>query len=400
MAGQHVVFWAFVLLLGYAYLGYPALVWAWATVRHRAPRRSRVEPTVSVLVVAHNEAPRIRGRLENLLSLDYPRDRLEILLGSDGSTDGTAELARASDPDGVTVMAFERRRGKSAVLNDLVPKARGEIVVLADARQRFEPGAIRALVEPFTDPRVGAVGGELVLTHDPEGASVGHGVGVYWRYEKFIRRNESRVDSTVGATGAVYAIRRELFEPIPEDTLLDDVLIPLRITRRGYRVLFEPGARAYDRAAATTAEEFARKVRTLAGNFQLFARERWAMNPFQNRLWLQTVSHKGLRLLLPLLHVGAFVANLPLADRPFYGGMLLAQTLFYASALGGYAGRNAGRRAPLLSVPYVVCVMNCATIVGFLRFVTGRQRATWEHASRSARGGTRRAEGLDQPDRG
>ncbi len=124
------------------------------------------------------------------------------------------------------------------------------------------------------------------------------------------------------------------------------------------------------------------------------------MNPFQNRLWLQTVSHKGLRLLLPLLHVGAFVANLPLADRPFYGGMLLAQTLFYASALGGYAGRNAGRRAPLLSVPYVVCVMNCATIVGFLRFVTGRQRATWEHASRSARGGTRRAEGLDQPDRG
>ncbi len=400
MTGQHVVFWAFVSLLGYAYVGYPALVWAWATLRQRRPRRSRAEPTVSVLVVAYNEAARIEGRLENLLGLDYPRDRLEILLGSDGSTDATAEVARAADPAVVTVTAFERRRGKSAVLNDLVPKARGEIVVLADARQRFEPEAIRALVEPFADPRVGAVSGELILTHDPDGAAVGHGVGFYWRYEKFIRRNESHVDSTVGATGAVYAIRRELFEPIPEDTLLDDVLIPLRITRRGYRVLFEPGARAYDRAAATTAEEFARKVRTLAGNFQLFARERWAMNPLQNRLWLQTVSHKGLRLLLPLLHVGVFVANLPLAEGPLYRGVLLAQALFYASALGGYAGRNAGRRTPLLSVPYVICLLNCATLVGFLRFVTGRQRATWDHVSRPAGGGTRRVEARAESDRG
>lgn len=401
MTGQHVVFWTCVFLLGYAYVGYPALVWAWAAVRGRPRCRSRAEPPVSVLVVAHNEADRIEGRIENLLSADYPRDRLEILLGTDGSTDGTAELARAHESAGVvTVMAFERRRGKAAVLNDLVPKARGDLVVLADARQRFEPGVIRALVEPFGDPRVGAVSGELILTHDPGGASVGHGVGFYWRYEKFIRRNESRVDSTVGATGAVYAIRRELFEPIPEDTLLDDVLIPLRITRRGYRVLFEPGARAYDRAAATTAEEFARKVRTLAGNFQLFARERWVLNPLQNRLWLQTVSHKGLRLLLPLLHVGAFVANLPLADGPLYGGMLLAQALFYASALGGYAGRNAGRRTPLLSVPYVICILNCATLVGFLRFATGRQRATWERAPRPAGGRTRPAEGHGQPDRG
>jgi len=401
MTGQHVLFWASVFLLGYAYLGYPALVWAWAAVRRRPRRRSRAEPTVSVLVVAHNEAARIEGRLENLFSVEYPRDRLEILLGSDGSTDGTAEIARAHEPAGVTVMAFERRRGKAAVLNDVMPKARGDIVVLADARQRFAPGAIRALVEPFGDPQVGAVSGELILTPDPESAPVGHGVGVYWRYEKFIRRNESRVDSTVGATGAVYAIRRELFEPIPDDTLLDDVLIPLRITRRGYRVLFEPGARAYDRAAATTAEEFARKVRTLAGNFQLFARERWAMNPFQNRLWLQTVSHKGLRLLLPLLHVGAFIANLPLADGPLYGGMLLAQALFYAFALGGYAGRNGGRRTPLLSVPYVICVLNCATLVGFLRFVTGRQRATWDHVSRPAGGGTRRVEeARAQSDRG
>ena len=175
--------------------------------------------------------------------------------------------------------AFAVRRGKAAVLNDVVPRASGAIVVLADARQRFEPDTVRALTRPFADPAVGAVSGELILTETPDGPTVGRGVGVYWRYEKLIRKSESRVDSTVGATGAIYAIRRELFEPIPEDTLLDDVLIPLRIVRRGYRVLFEPAARAWDRVAASAGEELARKVRTLAGNFQLFCARALAARP-------------------------------------------------------------------------------------------------------------------------
>ena len=382
MTGLEILFWIVVSLLGYVYVGYPGLVWAWAVLRPRPVGRAQAEPTVSVVLVAHNEAGRIGRRLENLLSLDYPRHHLEILVGSDGCTDETAAIARAYEPAGVTVLAFERRRGKSATLNDLVAKARGEIVVLADARQRFEAHVIHALVELFADPRVGAVSGELILTHDPEGAAVGRGVGFYWRYEKFIRRNESRVDSTVGATGAVYAIRRELFEPIPDDTILDDMFVPLRISRRGYRVLFEPMARAYDRAAATTAEEFARKVRTIAGNFQLFVRERWVLNPIENRLWLQTVSHKGLRLLLPLLHAGALVANLLLAADPFYRATFAAQVLFYGAALAGHALQGVAKPTPLLSVPYVVCVLNCATLVGFLRLLTGRQRATWDQTSR------------------
>jgi cellulose synthase/poly-beta-1,6-N-acetylglucosamine synthase-like glycosyltransferase len=251
-------------------------------------------------------------------------------------------------------------------------------VLLADARQRFAPDVIRALVAPFADPRVGAVSGELMLASGPEGTAVGHGVGFYWRYEKFIRKNESRADSTVGATGAIYGIRRELFEPIPADTILDDVLIPLRIARRGYRVLFEPAACAWDRAAARAKEEFARKVRTLAGNFQLFARERWLLSPRQNRLWIQTVSHKGLRLVAPLFHAVLLAANMPLAVTPFYRVVLLAQAAFYGAAVGGYALRNAKRRTPLVSVPYVVCLLNWATVVGFLRFATGRQRVTWE----------------------
>jgi len=336
---------------------------------------------VSVIVVAHDEADRIAARIDNLLAQEYPRDRLEILIASDGSTDGTASLARAYARDGVAVHAFAVRRGKAAVLNDVVPRAGGAIVVLADARQRFEPDTLRALTRPFADPAVGAVSGELILTETLEGPAVGRGVGVYWRYEKLIRKSESRVDATVGATGAVYAIRRELFEPIPEDTLLDDVLIPLRIVRRGYRVLFEPAARAWDRVAASAGEELARKVRTIAGNFQLFAREPWLLDPRRNRIWIATVSHKGLRLLGPLLHAGVFAASAALAGAPLYRAALLVQALFYALALAGHAMRSSRRRSALLSVPYVVCLLNWATVVGFWRFATGRQSASWARAS-------------------
>jgi poly-beta-1,6-N-acetyl-D-glucosamine synthase len=372
------LFWVCVLLLAYTYFGYPALIRVWATLRPRPPRRWDAEPMVSLVIVAHNEAARIKGRLDNVLTLDYPRDRLEIVLASDGSTDGTLEQARAYEQAGISVVAFPERRGKPEVLNNLVPKAWGEIVVLADARQRFEEDALRALVGPFADPQAGAVSGELILTDDGERTGAGEGVGFYWRYEKFIRRNESCVDSTVGATGAIYALRRNLFEPIPEDTILDDVLIPMRIAQRGYRVLFEPDARAYDRLATTAQEEFTRKARTIAGNFQLFLREHWFLNPFRNRLWFQAVSHKGLRLLSPLFLAAVFGMSLFLINLPFYGWAIVGQIAFYAAALGGYALRNAKTKILLLSLPYTFCVLNWATVVAFLRFAAGRQRVTWE----------------------
>src|SRR5712692_8786709 len=224
-----------VALLAYAHAGYPALVRVWAWL---APRRLSAlggEPEVSVLVVAQDEAARIGARIENLLAQDYPKDRLTILIASDGSTDGTAERARAHQQGNVHVFAFTAPRGKPAVLNDVAPAARGEVLVFADARQRFESGALRALVAPFADPEVGVVSGELMITSAADGNAVGEGASFYWRYEKFLRRCESRIDSTVGATGAIYAIRRALFEPLPADTLLDDVLLACRIVRRGYR---------------------------------------------------------------------------------------------------------------------------------------------------------------------
>ncbi len=383
MLSLSILFWISTFLLVYTFVGYPLVMRVWAMVKSRPPRaEDDFLPRVSVVIVAYNEASRVARRLENLLSLDYPRDRLEILFASDGSTDGTAQRAWAYAERGVKALSFGVRRGKAAVFNDVMPKLRGEIVVFGDVRQEFAADVLRVLVRHFSDPQVGAVSGELMLMDSPVGTSVGGGVGLYWRYEKFIRWNESQVDSTIGATGAIYAIRRDLFEPLPDDTLLDDVLIPMRIVRKGYRVLFEPAARAYDRAAATAKEEFTRKVRTIAGNFQLFAREPWLLNPFLNRLWFQTVSHKLLRLLIPLLLMGVLGANLFLVDQLFYRWTLAGQILFLLSALGGYVLRNAKSKIPLLGLPYVLCLLSWATVVAFLRYLMGCQTATWEKATR------------------
>jgi poly-beta-1,6-N-acetyl-D-glucosamine synthase len=372
-----ILFWTALFLLAYLYVGYPLAAWLRAHLWPKPHHCNASASMVTVIVVAHNEQDRIAARLENLLALEYPRDRLEIVLASDGSTDATVDRARRYRDAGVRMRPFRQRRGKAAVLNDVVPSARGDIVVLADARQRFDPGAIRALVANFADPNVGAVSGELMLTPAQRDAAVGDGVSFYWRYEKFIRRHESRAGSTVGATGAIYAIRRTLFEPIPADTILDDVVIPLRIARRGYRVLFEPAARAYDSAGATAREEFVRKVRTIAGTFQLFARERWLFNPRRNRLWFETISHKGLRLLAPALQVAVLIAGVGLLALPLYRSILVAQLVFYGAAIGGYTPR----RVRVLTVPYTICLLNWATIVGFVRFVTRRQQVTWERAA-------------------
>jgi cellulose synthase/poly-beta-1,6-N-acetylglucosamine synthase-like glycosyltransferase len=378
-SAAELTFWGAFLLLAYTYVGYPAVMWLRARVRPRPWRSADVLPTVTIVVVAYNEAARIERRLQNLLGLDYPSSRFDILVASDGSTDSTPARARAVDPRRVTVVAFDKRRGKPAVLDDVVPRAKGEIVVLADARQHFERRALKALVAPFADSGVGAVSGELMLisVRSVPGAD---GAGLYWRYEKAIRRAESLVGSTVGATGAIYAIRRRLFEQIPEDTLLDDVLIPVHIARRGYRVVLVSEARAWDRVMPVS-HEFARKVRTIAGNFQLLARERWLLSPFQNPLWFQTVSHKALRLLGPALLATVFFASVPLATQPLYAAVLAGQIVCYGAATAGWIIQRSGRSPRWLTPPYMFCVLNWATIIAFVRFMTGRQPVTWQTAT-------------------
>jgi cellulose synthase/poly-beta-1,6-N-acetylglucosamine synthase-like glycosyltransferase len=338
-------FWLSAFVVAYVYVGYPLLIAAWAGLRRPGPARVEGErlPGVSVLLAVRDEAGRLPSRLENLLALDYPPDRLEVIVVSNGSRDATLGVL---DQLAGRVMAFAiPAGGKAGALNVAAAAASGEILVFADARQQFAADAVRRLVEPFADPRVGAVSGELILDtesaagpadEDAASSTVGEGVGLYWRYEKWLRRRESDVHSMLGATGAIYAMRRSLWRPLPPDTLLDDVLAPMRAVLAGRRVVFAPKARAFDRASRDAATEERRKRRTLAGNYQLLWLEPRLLVPGLNPVWLQFVSHKVGRLLVPYALLGLAVSSAALAPTgAVYGLALAVQVAFWLLAAHG-----------------------------------------------------------------
>jgi cellulose synthase/poly-beta-1,6-N-acetylglucosamine synthase-like glycosyltransferase len=366
---MRVAFWVSVAVIAYVYVGYPLVLHVWARWRPRPLRLGDAgaqTPGVSIVIAAHDEAARMCARIDNLLALDYPADRRQILVVSDGSTDSTVELLRRYAP-AVEYLAVPRG-GKAVALNAARGRARSEIVVFADARQMFAPDALRALVAPFRDPSVGGVTGELRLDCEaalfanrrergdrrracsgrlPDTArdrrwrgdrrsmssTIADGVGAYWRYEKALRRCESAIGSTLGATGAIYAIRRALWQPLPPDTILDDVLTPMRVVLAGFRVVFAEGARAFDRAAIDADAESRRKVRTLAGNYQILWLEPSLLLPWRNPVWLQYVSHKIGRLIVPYALLALFFASVALAaDHAIYLTALCAQVGFYLLA--------------------------------------------------------------------
>jgi poly-beta-1,6-N-acetyl-D-glucosamine synthase len=381
MGGLEAAFWLCGAVVVYTYLGYSILIAGLARARPRPARREPIQPAVSLLIVAQNEERVIGAKLENALAQDYPPDRLEVVVASDGSTDRTEVVANEFAPGGVRLVRFGRRRGKPAVLNEVVPSLRGAIVVLSDARQMYASDAVRQLVMNFADPSVGAASGELRLTGEGE-SPIGPGLGTYWAYEKWMRRNESLVASTVGATGAIYAIRRTLFRPIPPDTLLDDVLIPMGVVRQGYRVVFDSAAIAYDKVSGSRRQEFLRKVRTIAGNFQAFAREGWMMDPRRNPIWFQTVSHKGLRLMAPVWMIALFWLNAALVPgSSVYATIFGGQVVFYLLALAGFFLEQFGRSNRIATACYVFCLLNVTTVFSFFRFLRAAQPAAWDRAA-------------------
>jgi biofilm PGA synthesis N-glycosyltransferase PgaC len=353
------VFWGAFGLVLYVYAGYPLVLAMWARMatRQRQSRGDHVPP-VSVVMAARNEAARLPGRIENLLALDYPVDLLEIIVVSDGSTDQTARVvapytAAAAQPRpgaAPRVRLIETGpHGKAAALNIGVAAARHETILFADARQRFAPDAVRELVANFADPAVGAVSGELVLDCEAGASpsSASDGVGAYWRYEKWLRAQESAIDSMLGATGAIYAMRRACWRPLPEGTILDDVLAPMRAVLAGWRVVFEPRARAFDETAPDVAAESRRKRRTLAGNYQVLALEPSLLVPGRNRVWLQYVSHKLGRLAVPWALLVLLVAGMMLAmSSTLYLVFAAIQLAFYGLAgYGAFLEHRSNRRA-------------------------------------------------------
>lgn len=389
------VFWISALGIGYVYAGYPLLLAAWARLRPCPPPRAASPdddlPTVSIVIAARNEAAKLPARIANLLALDYPAERRQIIVVSDGSSDDTLNVLATFGAAVETIDAPPR--GKAASLNAGVARATGAILVFADARQMFSPDAVRELVAPFADPAVGAVTGELLLdceasevagrrtgierrrlfvdrrTRDDRGpgrrldvdrrgrveSTIAEGVGLYWTYEKRLRQWESAVDSTLGATGAIYALRRPLYRPLPAATILDDVLTPMRAVLAGYRVVYSGRAFAFDRAAIDAGAEQRRKVRTLAGNVQILWQEPRLLVPFVNRVWVQYVSHKLGRLLVPYALLTLFAASVALSGRAaIYTLALIAQCALYLLAgYGAWLEQRAAARADLVVTPPV-----------------------------------------------
>jgi len=367
------IFWSATILITYTYAGYPL----WLLLRSRLrpwPVQHGVNlPFISFVMVVRNEEKFLERKLENLLSLDYPEESSQIVVVSDGSTDGTENILReyASNPKVHAVMN-QLSRGKSSGLNDALEFAQGEVVIFTDARQTLERESVKILMEDFADPQVGGVSGELMLG-DPEAGEKNRGMGMYWRIEKIIRELESASGSVVGATGAFYAVRRDLLATIPPETLLDDVYIPMEVVRKGKRVVFEPKAHAWDLPDQGTEREFARKVRTLSGNYQLLQLQPWLLSG-ENPIRFEFVSHKLLRLVVPFALVAALVACAFLAH-PFYRVVLVLQLAFYALSLAGIAGIKLGPVARVGDAAFTFLVLNTAALVAFANFVTGRKVA-------------------------
>ena len=365
------IFWGAAFLIAYTYVGYMGWLWLRAQWHPQPVRRGRGEPRVSVVMVVRNEEAVLTQKLRNLLELDYPGKNCQIVVVSDGSTDGTEAILRehARNPQ-VHVMLNQLAGGKAAGLNAAMSVAHGDIVVFTDARQESEPGAIRLLMENFADPEVGAVSGELMLG-DPANGETGCGMGLYWRIEKRVRELEAAAGSVVGATGALYAVRRELVVEVPADTILDDVFIPMNVARQRFRVVFDERARAWDRPDLGTQREFLRKVRTLTGNYQLLQLAPWLLRR-ENPLRFEFISHKLMRLAVPFALVAALTAAWFLPG-PFYRAAFWTQLGFYGLSLLGWTRWSLGPVSRLSDPAYTFVALNTAALVAFANIVTGRK---------------------------
>ena len=367
------VFWGGGVLVLYTYVGYPLWLWLRANLSAAPALRSECTPFISVVMVVRNEEGVLRKKLLNLTRLNYPADKLEIVVVSDGSTDGTRSiLSEFSAEPRLRWMSNSEPRGKAAGLNEAIAAARGEIVIFTDARQQIETDALRILVQNFADPQVGCVSGELMLGDPAQGESE-KGMGLYWRVEKKIRELESASGSVIGATGAFYAARHELLAAVPDEIILDDVYIPLSILRQRKRVLFDARARAWDVPDLGSSREFARKVRTLSGNYQLVQLAPWSLTA-ENPERFQFVSHKLMRLLSPFALAAILIASFFL-PQPIYRIVLITQLVLYGLSLTAVTSLALGPLTHVADAALTFVVLNTAALVAFANFVTGRKVA-------------------------
>lgn len=373
-----VLFLISVAALLYTYAGYPLLIWIVSQLRPRAVNRAHFTPSVSVVITAYNEERDIRAKLENTLALDYPRERLEIIVASDCSTDRTDEITREFSARGVQLIRQAQRLGKTAVQNTAVEEATGEIIVFSDATSHYQANVLRAMVPNFADASVGCVAGRLVYV-DHSNSEVGRGAQSYWSYETFLRRHESRACSLIGAPGCLYAVRKSAYVPLYHEAC-SDFIIATKMAEQGLRAVYEPAAVCTEETNRRTRDEFRMRVRIIAQTLTDLWNHRSMMNPFRSGFYaLELFSHKAMRYAVPFFLFSAFMSSATLA---FHSKVFLAVTVtqvgFYFSALAGLFLERSGIRHRLLSLPHYFVLANLASVLAFHKFLNGQRYATWE----------------------
>ncbi len=376
-----IVFWLVIAVLCYVYVGYPLAMAVISSLWRTKPCDRSGEPSVSVLIPAYNEADVIVEKLRNALALDYSSEKLEILVGSDCSSDATVELANSFADRGVKVFAFPRRRGKASVMNDLVAAASGDVLLLCDANVMFARDALRCLASRLLNSRVGAVTGDVRLKS--EDCSFGVGEKLYYWLERGVQLGESRVGSLMGVDGGMYVLRKDLFVPLPADTILDDFVISMLVIKQGKRVIYDPTAIADENATPSARSEFRRRMRVSAGAVQSVLRGNFPPLWRPIELW-QYCSHKLLRWCVPMLLAALLALNACLLwEGVMYQAILAVQLLGYLLATAGVVSVQI-RRTRLVGIPFYFVMTFVAMSAGMCKALLFRQSGAWDKTERRA----------------
>ncbi|HEX8194863.1 MAG TPA: glycosyltransferase family 2 protein [Pyrinomonadaceae bacterium] len=376
--GAKIVFWVSAAALLYTYAGYPLLVWIYSLMRPKLVRQNDIEPTVSFVITAYNEEKDLARKLKNTLAIDYPKEKLEIIVASDGSTDRTDEIVKELAGRGIRLLRIEGRLGKTVAQNRAVENATGEIILFSDATTIYKTDVLRCVVKNFADESVGCVAGKLIYI-DPNDSSVGDGARSYWNYETFIKQAESLACSLIGVSGCLYAVRRKNYVPMYAEAC-SDFLIATKIREQNLRTVYEPEAVAVEETNNRTDKELKMRVRVIAQTFTDLWRHRRMLNPFRAGFYaVELFSHKVLRYAVPLFLLSLYFSNLVLAfHSPFFDFFLLFQLLFYVLAAAAWLLDRAGISFKLLSLPLYFILANAAVVIAFYKFLRGERFAAWQ----------------------
>lgn len=372
-----IFFLSCVIVLIYIYLGYPLAILIVSIFNNKKVNKEYHDANITILIAAYNEEEHIEATIRNKLELDYPKDKIEIIVISDSSTDKTDEIVKNFVGCGVKLIRQEPRQGKTAALNMAVPHANGDIIVFSDANSIFGHDALRQLVSNFHDPNVGYVTGKMIYIN-PDGSPVGDGCSAYMKYENFLRECETKIGSIVGVDGGIDAVRKSLYKPMRADQLPDFVL-PLMVIEQGYRVVYEPRALLKESALKSSGDEYRMRVRvSLRALWALFdMRSLFDFRRFGLFSW-QLISHKAMRYLAFLFMVGVYMSNMCLLSRSLLFKLsYILQNMFYMAVTAGYFREKAGKGIGFLYIPYYFIIINAASAHAFIKFLRGQKQVIW-----------------------